>query len=186
MRRWFLRGLLLAIAGVLALTLFLLVQLQLGNFHAVVPQELYRTAQPDGHDLARYREKYGIQSVLNLRGGNAGDGWYNEEFEASKQLGIKLIDFRMKAARELTAEQVASLLEVMKNAPKPMLIHCRSGADRTGLAAALYLKHIAGRSEAEASYQLSLRYGHLPFWWTDAQAMDRTWERADTLPVPAP
>ncbi len=174
MRRWVIRIALVVLVPLAAVTLFLLAQLELGNFHEVLPGELYRSAQPTQEDLTRYTKEHGIKSVLNLRGGNPADGWYQEEIAASEELHITHLDFRMKAARELTDAQVAELIEVMRSAPKPLLIHCRSGADRTGLAAALYLEAISGKPMSQASGQLSLRYGHLPFGWTDAQAMDRT------------
>ena len=41
-----------------------------------------------------------------------------------------------------------------------MLIHCKSGADRTGLAAGLWLL-LQGRPPEEAVAQLSLRWGHI-------------------------
>ncbi len=177
MRRFLLRGLLGAIGTLLAITLFLVIQLQLGNFHAVIPGELYRSAQPTATDIAAYTKEHGIKTILNLRGSNPGDKWYRDEVEASKAAGITHLDFRMKGARELTDEQVHALIEVMKTAPKPLLIHCRAGADRSGLAVALYLSELKQSHSREARYQLSLRYGHLPFWWTKAQAMDRTLDR---------
>lgn len=187
MRRFFLRLLLAVVLAIVAVALFLGVQLHTGNFHEVLPGELYRSAQPTGADIERYVKRYGIKTVLNLRGGNPLDAWYNEEIRASKALGVTQLDFRIKAARELTDEQITALIEVMRNAPKPMLIHCNAGADRSGLAAAFYLAAIHKTPLVEANRQLSLRYGHLPFWWIDAQAMDRTLERAQPLLVtPAP
>ena len=43
----------------------------------------------------------------------------------------------------------------------PVLFHCKSGADRAGLMAALFLALHEGRPVAEARRQLGLRYGHL-------------------------
>ncbi len=45
----------------------------------------------------------------------------------------------------------------------PAVMHCKSGADRAGLAAALYLILHEGRPVAEAARQLSARYGHFRF-----------------------
>jgi protein tyrosine/serine phosphatase len=45
----------------------------------------------------------------------------------------------------------------------PALVHCKSGADRAGLFAALYLLVHEGRSAAEATRQLAPRYGHFRF-----------------------
>jgi protein tyrosine/serine phosphatase len=70
----------------------------------------------------------------------------------------------------------------MRDAPKPILIHCRSGADRTGLASALYLAAIAKTNEKTAEGQMSIFYGHLGLpIMSRAFAMDRTFEMMEPL-----
>jgi len=64
----------------------------------------------------------------------------------------------------------------MKGAQKPILIHCREGADRTGLASALYLAAIKKAGEAVAEGQLSIRYGHISLPFIPEYAMDRAFE----------
>jgi protein tyrosine/serine phosphatase len=164
---------------VAAIAAYIVVEIQTGNFHEVIKGEFYRSAQPSGEDIARYAKRYGIKSIINLRGGNEGDAWYNEEIEASKKAGITHIDFRMKAARELTDEQAIELIGLMRDAPKPLLIHCRAGADRTGLASAFYVAGVAKLGEEPAERQLWLHYGHLPFYINEAYAMNRTFERME-------
>lgn len=94
------------------------------------------------------------------------------------------IDFGMSASRELDMNQVNQLVAIMRDAPKPILIHCKSGADRTGLATALYLSRVARLSEKEAESQLSIRYGHVSIpYLSAAYAMDRTWENAEKMPI---
>lgn len=184
MRRVIKRGILGLFTITLVTALALVAQVQLGNAHTVVEGELYRAGQPTAENLADYKKKFGIQSVLNLRGENASSPWYQEEVAASEALGVTHINFRMKAARELSDQQALELIEVMRRAPKPLLIHCNAGADRTGLAAALYLAAVKGEPEEVAENQLSIRYGHLPyypFFWTSAQAMYRTFERMEPL-----
>ncbi|XDA98083.1 dual specificity protein phosphatase family protein [Sulfitobacter sp. LCG007] len=151
------------------------------NFHEVVPGELYRAAQMDGSDLARWKREYGIASVLNLRGDNSGKDWYEAERGVADRLGIAHLDFGISARKQLDAETVAALLRIMRDAPKPVLIHCQGGADRTGLASALYLAAIKGRGEDESESQLSLRYGHFGIpGLSQAWPMDETWERAES------
>ena len=50
-----------------------------GNFHTVVPGELYRSAQPTAAMIAEYQQNYGIKTIVNLRGENIGSGWYDAE-----------------------------------------------------------------------------------------------------------
>lgn len=146
-----------------------------GNVHAVVPGEFYRSAQLSQAQLEAMRAHYGIKSIINLRGENKGTAWYDSELEASQHLGIKHMDFRMKSSRTLDYQHAQELVKMMRDAPKPLLVHCAAGADRTGLASALYLAEIK-EDEKSAESQLSLRYGHIPFLWSRTQAMDNTFE----------
>jgi protein tyrosine/serine phosphatase len=150
-----------------------------GNFHSVVDGEVYRSAQVEQGDIAEYQHKYGIRSVLNLRGKNAGSSWYDDEVKEAQALGVKHIDFRMSTSKELTDKQAIELIQIMRDAPKPMLIHCRAGADRTGLASAIYVAAIAKGTEWQAERQMWLHYGHYPFGAT--KAMNRTFERLEPV-----
>lgn len=58
-------------------------------------------------------------------------------------------------------EQANELAEILRNAPKPMLIHCKAGIDRTGFVTAIYLAAVAKQSEAEALEQFCLHYGFI-------------------------
>ena len=121
--------------------------------------------QLSGPALADRIRRDGIRSVLNLRGRNDGSDWYETERAVSDRLGIKHLDFRMSAQAELDQPEVEALLAVMRDAPKPMLIHCMGGADRTGLAAALYLAAAGRPAEAEALPGLRLVETGLPLDW---------------------
>lgn len=132
-----------------------------GNFHSVVAGEVYRSAQPSGDTLSRYQRDHGIRTVINLRGENASEAWYQDETATARRLGIRHIDFRISAKRGITKKEAWRLIEVMRRAPKPLLIHCESGADRTGLASALYVAAVSRLGERAAEAQLSLRYGHI-------------------------
>ncbi len=176
MRRLALRSLAVIVGCGVLFAAYIGIQLYYGNMHEVVAGEFYRAGQPDGHDIARYQRNYGIKTIINLRGGNPEDAWYQEEVATAKKLGITHIDFRMKAARELTQEQAIALIATMRDAPKPLLVHCRSGSDRTGLAAALYLAAIRKESEMTSERQLWMSYGHLPFRINASYAMTRTFE----------
>jgi protein tyrosine/serine phosphatase len=148
-----------------------------GNLHTLVPGEVYRSAQVDTDDIQHYQQKYGIRSIINLRGENIGKPWYDEEIAAAKSANITHINFRMAAKRELTVEQGKELIELMRNAPKPMLIHCKSGADRTGLAAALYMAAIENQPKHIAERELWPIYGHLPLPFLREYAMDITFDK---------
>lgn len=147
-----------------------------GNFHPVVANEVYRSAQPTATDIARYQKTYGIKTIINLRGENTGSLWYDAEIAEAKQLGITHVDFRMSARQELSQAEAAELIGVLAQAEKPVLIHCKAGADRSGLAAALYVAAVAKLGEAAAEEQISIRYGHISLPVSATYAMDRTFE----------
>lgn len=173
------RGILLAASlGVIAIAGYLSYQRYVGNFHVVVEGEVYRSGQITAENVADYRARYGIRSILNLRGAFPGEDWYDAEVAEAARLGITHLDFPMSASIDLGVEESERLIAVMRDMPKPLLVHCLHGADRTGLAMALYMAAIRGSDETEANGQLSLWFGHfaIPFL-SDAYPMDRSWER---------
>lgn len=154
-----------------------------GNIHAVEPGVLYRSAQLNGDDLASVLAKYKIRSVVNLRGKNEGETWYENDLKISAAHEVAHFDVGMWASSEPEPKVVAKLLQILKTAPQPILIHCYSGADRSGLAAALYERLIKGESAQNAARQLSFWYGHFPWLGSGTVAMDRAYWRlsANTL-----
>jgi len=96
--------------------------------------EVYRSAQLSPVEISTFAKAYGIKTIINLRGANPGKAWYDGEVAEARELGVAHLDFRMSARRELTATQAAELVALMKQAEKPLLIHCQAGADRSGLA----------------------------------------------------
>tara|TARA_R110002012_G_scaffold260891_2_gene442651 strand:- start:2245 stop:2835 length:591 start_codon:yes stop_codon:yes gene_type:complete len=156
---------------------FYLGMLQLtGNFHTVVPGALYRSAQPSSADIAGYHRTYGIKTIVNLRGKHPGKDWYEAEIAETARLGITHVDFYMSASLELSQPQAEELVSIFQQAEKPLLIHCKAGADRSGLASALYLAAVSRQGEDAAESQISLRYGHISIPLAGAFAMDETFE----------
>jgi GR25 family glycosyltransferase involved in LPS biosynthesis/protein tyrosine phosphatase (PTP) superfamily phosphohydrolase (DUF442 family) len=147
-----------------------------GNFHSVVAGELYRSAQPMPNQIDAYVEMYGIKTIINLRGPNSGHSWYDREIIEASKLNVDHFDFPMSARSELSKEQAETLISLFKRSKKPILIHCRDGADRTGLASALYVASVSKQGEEAAEDQLSIMYGHFPIPWLSIYAMDRTFE----------
>lgn len=131
------------------------------NFHSIVPGRVYRSSQPSPADLERASREYGVRTVVNLRGSNAAFPWFREEARATHRLGMAQEDLCFSSYRLPAPHEVRHLLEVFDRAAPPLLIHCRRGADRTGLAAAVYVLAQTEAGLAEAHRQLSWRYGHL-------------------------
>jgi protein tyrosine/serine phosphatase len=175
---WVLRGTSLIAVGIIALIGYLAVLHFNGNFHTVVEGEVYRSSQVKGAQLADYTEKVGLKSVLNLRGASPRSNWYKEELAESARLGLAHADFELSASRVVTVHEMAQLIALMRTLPKPLLIHCKHGSDRTGLLSALYLAAIKGQDEETAEKQLSLYFGHFSVpYLSAAYPMDESWEQ---------
>jgi protein tyrosine phosphatase (PTP) superfamily phosphohydrolase (DUF442 family) len=188
---WLLRSLQVAAVSlgltVLSIGAYSGVVIYQGNFHAVSAGVLYRSAQPDKAELAWAAREHGIKSVLNLRGANPGAPWYDEEVAAARTLGLAHFDYGISAHRVVTGQQIAEILDIVRQAPKPLLVHCKSGSDRTGLVAALYRYALASASAEEADQELSLLYGHFPYFTSRSVAMDDSfWAFVRDAPLPRP
>ncbi|WP_137130372.1 tyrosine-protein phosphatase [Rhizobium sp. FY34] len=175
------RAALSALGLVLALGLYLGYLQLSGNFHEILPGKFYRSAQLSSEDLGRAIDTYHIKTVINLRGTNTGHSWYDDEVAVTQAHGAKHIDFGISALKELTPEKSMALVALMRDAEGPLLIHCRGGADRTGLASVMYLQQIAGVDEETAEWQLTPLYGHINLPFLGAYAMDDTWEQFEKL-----
>lgn len=130
------------------------------NFAEVAPG-VWRSNQPSATRLARYRAK-GLHSILNLRG-ESENSFSVIERDACDRLGIQLTALRMRAHHLPDRARLLELRDALAAQEKPFLIHCKSGADRTGFAAALYLLLFTKQPVATAKRQLHWRYMHFAF-----------------------
>jgi undecaprenyl-diphosphatase len=146
-----------------------------GNFHAITDGEAYRSAQLDRDELEYYVRRYNIKSILNLRGKNPDSEWYREELTLSAANRVKHYDVALSSTKEPTENDVKQLTEIFREAPRPILIHCQAGADRSGLVAAMWKVIVDQESKPEAEEQLSIFYGHVPLGGT--YAMDKFFKK---------
>jgi protein tyrosine phosphatase (PTP) superfamily phosphohydrolase (DUF442 family) len=151
-----------------------------GNFHEVERGVLYRSSWLGEPGLAKAIDRHGVRSVLNLCGEHPGDAWYDGEMKVARAQGLVFRSLSFSAKNEPSATQVAELVEFLRTAPKPLLIHCRAGSDRTGLACALFVA-LRGGSLRDAQEQLSVYYGHFPF----SAARRSRWTTPSTVSIPA-
>lgn len=150
------------------------------NFHEVDPGQIYRSAQPTYEELVTAHEVFGIKTVLNLRGERPGEGWYEEEMQAIEDRGMSIITIGMSASRLPHKEDLEVLLDALENAERPILIHCKAGADRTGEAVAIYMMEYMGKSKREALREaLSFRTLHLEWAKPAKKHFIRSWEGLD-------
>jgi undecaprenyl-diphosphatase len=138
------------------------------NFRPLIPGRVYRCSQPSDADLNDLVRRHGIRTVVNLRGCWPNMGWYAGESRATAALDIAQEDLTMSAGRLPAASEIRRLVEILENAEYPLVIHCRRGVDRTGLACALTLLLGGDATLDEAREQLGFRHGHIGLGRTEA------------------
>lgn len=131
------------------------------NFHALSAQA-WRSNQPSPGFIRKLHHRYQVRTIINLRGANR-TGHYLLEKEACERYGITMIDHPISSRALPTREQIHGLVNLFRQAKYPLLMHCKSGADRAGLAAVLYRHCILGHPIEEALQELNFLYGHFRF-----------------------
>lgn len=130
------------------------------NFDEIAPG-VYRSNQPGHWRLKRYR-RMGIRTILYLRASS--EKWaYHFERESVAALDMTMINVPLHSCSAPTRAAVQSLIETFRSIAKPFLMHCKSGADRAGIASAIYLIVMEGKDVTAARRMLSPRYIHLRF-----------------------
>ncbi|MBL8821364.1 MAG: tyrosine-protein phosphatase [Planctomycetia bacterium] len=140
------------------------VRLSLGpNWHTIVDGELYRSAHLSSQEIQTAVDRFGIRSIINLRNCCPWEPWYQDETSAVEALNLHRVDFNFSAYLPPAPDQLQKLWQTLETAPRPILIHCRRGADRTGLASVIAYLHHQGDGPVEpALRQLSILRGHVP------------------------
>ncbi len=167
-------------AALLGVSLYVLRMYTGTNQHVVLPGRVYRSAQPSGPQLAAMIRADGIRTVLNLRGtaqpvNLPRAGWYRAEAEATHAAGVSLEDVTLSAFLLPPPAELRRAIEVLDHAEAPILIHCKQGADRTGLVSAVALLLYSDATLSAARRQLWPTYGHFPVGRT--VAMDDFFDR---------
>ncbi len=135
---------------------------KVNNEGVVDKGNLYRSGQLNSIDLAKLINKHGIKTVINLRGTNKDQSWWQDEKMVTESMGVKFCNIRMSADKFPTQKKLSKLLYMYDNAQRPILIHCKSGRDRTGEAAALWVLEKMNGSTKKALKELSFtQYQHV-------------------------
>lgn len=128
------------------------------NFFQIAPG-VWRSNHPTHKRFAKMKAM-GITHVLTLRGSKP-TAHYLTEVESCRELGLTLVARRLHARKAPSRDEILSVIEVLRTIPRPFVMHCKSGADRAGLASAIYLMVIEGRPVEEARRMLGLKYIHI-------------------------
>jgi protein tyrosine/serine phosphatase len=137
------------------------------NRHSVDGQ-LFRSAQPWPHQISGFARRGG-KSLVYLRGGFEHGSWPLEK-EAVEASGLDLKEFVVRSREAPSRESLLEAPAFFDALQYPAMVHCKSGADRAGFMAALYvLVHLKQPADV-ALLQLSPRYGH--FRWAKTGILD--------------
>jgi protein tyrosine/serine phosphatase len=130
-----------------------------GNLAAVVPGKIYRCNHPTPPRLRRLVRRLGLRTLINLRG-KTQSGSDALSREAARELGLDFHDMAFESRGAPQRERIMRFHDIYQSVRVPAIMHCKSGADRAGLAAGLIVL-FEGGSSADALRQLSWRFGHI-------------------------
>ena len=129
-----------------------------GNVAEVIPGKLYRSNHPTPQRLARLARRLHLRTLVNVRGKR--DCGSDALSRASAfTLGLDHIDMAFESRGAPHRDRILRYAELYPTLKTPALLHCKSGADRAGLAAALAIIFEGGTTK-QALAQLSWRFGH--------------------------
>ena len=160
------------------------------NLHPVLADQVWRSSQPDPDDLAAWQRDLGLASVLCLRGADDDEDWWLDERAAAAALGLDLRAVELDAHDMAGPEALLEVVRHLETAPRPLLLHCMAGVERTGLGSALALL-LDGADVATARGQWDQAFGYSPLTsetrhpqvldqyerWLGEQGVDHTPER---------
>jgi protein tyrosine/serine phosphatase len=133
------------------------------NFHWVIPGDASRAMQAWAGGLEAFLKRRGICAIINLRGRNDDLGWWQKETAIAKGAGIAHFDAMLDSRKLPTREMLARLIACFDTAPRPFLLKCSGGQDRTSFAAALYLIHRGGWQAMPTAMAQFDRFPYLHF-----------------------
>ena len=110
------------------------------NAGVVVPGSVYRSAQPSPAYLEKIARQHNLKTVVAMM--RSEQPWFRSaEEDKLAQLGINYLYLSTTNARRPSRSEMLRLIEMVETVPRPVLIHCKTGADRTGAASALFAMH---------------------------------------------
>lgn len=131
-----------------------------GNYRSIEPGRAYRSAQPTAERLRDWTARDGIKTVINLRGRWANSDWHRDEVETAASLGMQMFDIDLVNYRLPPRHGLRELIAILDQCARPVLLHCRHGSDRTGLASAIYRLLYQNATIEEARTECRLTCGH--------------------------
>ena len=127
-----------------------------------LPGDMFRCNQPYPYQIRQDIRKHKIKSIINLRGKRHCSSYYLEKNFCNINK-VKLYDFPISSRDIPDKKKLLEFNKLVNEVEYPCIIHCKSGADRAGLAAALYLIFKHNYTIKEALKQLSFKHLHIKY-----------------------
>ena len=128
------------------------------NLAEVIPGKLYRSNHPTPSRLTAAARRLGLRTLINLRGPRfCGSDALSRD--TAERLGLDHVYMAFESRGAPHRDRILRFAGLWREMRFPALMHCKSGADRAGLAAGLAIMFEGGRAE-QALQQLSWRFGH--------------------------
>jgi protein tyrosine/serine phosphatase len=128
----------------------------LPNLHRVT-KTLYRGGQPTAEGI-RELSALGVKRIVNLRAAHS-------DKDLLEGTGIDCVRVHCNAWHPEDEDVVAFLKALSDEAKGPFFVHCKHGADRTGMMIAVYRVVHEGWSKAEAIEEMTGEgFGHHEVW----------------------
>jgi protein tyrosine/serine phosphatase len=134
------------------------------NFGVVEAGQIYRSGHISSLLIKKILMKYNIKGVISLTGDSTSSVFSNAERKAVSELGIERLIFSLRGNGTGDVNDYAKIIAVIcrfQREGKPVLIHCVSGAERTGGVIAAYRLIVQGRDVGSVREEMS-HYGFNP------------------------
>ena len=129
------------------------------NLATVIPGKVYRCNHPTPRRLRRMAGRLGLRTLINLRG-KTQSGSDALSRDTARAIGLDFHDMAFESRGAPQRDRILRLHDIYTSMQTPAVMHCKSGADRAGLAAGLMVLFEGGTS-AEALRHLSWQFGHI-------------------------
>ena len=133
------------------------------NFHWIRPGEAARAAQAWAGGLGGFLARRGIRAIINLRGRNDDLSWWKNETRIAEAGGIAHFDAMLDSRKLPPRQMLMRLIACFDAAPRPFMLKCSGGQDRTSFAAGLYLLHRDGWQAMDTAKAQFARFPYLHF-----------------------
>ena len=133
------------------------------RFFPVIEKQVYRSAQLSPSRLDAVIQTHGIRTIIALLGHEKGATWYDNEKAVAERHQVKLLNIGFGSHELPQYNRLNQLVDALLSVPRPILLHCYRGADRTGMASAIALILDNDPSLEILEKQFSWRFGVVPY-----------------------